>query len=112
VRVALAAVSGSPAVAAEPAEEVLGKWVSTDPKAQPMEFLKDGKFKFGWTKDTGKWEMADGTYKIDKDGKIDATASKGGVSLTLKFKLDKGAIIGSIGAKEYTFKKEAEKKDK
>lgn len=110
--IALTLALSAPTVAAEPDEEIIGKWVSTDAKAQPMEFLKGGKFKFGWTKDSGKWEMADGTYKIDKDGKIDASAGSGGVSLTMKFKLEKGVVTGSLGGKNYTFKKEEPKKDK
>ena len=111
---ALAAVASplSNAGAAEPADEVLDKWVSTDNKAQPMEFLKDGKFKFGWTRDKGKWEMADGTYTVDKDGKIKARAMSGGAGLTLEFTLEKGAVTGTVGGKNYTFKKEEAKKDK
>src|SRR6476646_2571715 len=88
----LVLVAASPNFAAEPEEEVLGKWVSSDGKGPPMEFQKGGKFKFGWTKDKGDWEMADGTYKISKEGKIEANASSGGVSLKMEFKLDKGEI--------------------
>ncbi len=109
--VAFAAVISSPARSAEPDEAVVGKWVSTEPAGQPMEFLKDGKFKFGWTKQKGGWKMADGTYKIDKDGKIKAGAMSGGVGLTLDFKFEKDTITGTIGAKNYTFKKQEEKKE-
>lgn len=101
---ALAVVSFG--VAAEPEEEVLGKWITSDGKGPPMEFAKEGKFKFGWTRDGGDWKMADGTYKISKEGKIDASAGSGGVSLKMEFKLEKEAITGTVGAKNYTWKKE------
>ncbi len=101
----------SSTAAAESEEELLGKWSTGDAKDPPMEFLKDGKFKFGWTKQKDGWKMASGTFKVDKDGKIKANAMSGSVGLTLELKPEKGSVTGSVDGKTYTGKKEEEKKE-
>src|SRR5262245_14541060 len=95
--------------AAEPEEEVIGKWVTTDGKGPPMEVIKGGKFKFGWTREKDGWKMAEGTFQVKKDGNIDAYAGLDGVNLTMYFKLEKGEIKGKVGEKDVTWKKEEPK---
>lgn len=102
----------SVSMAADTAEELTGKWVGEKAADPPLEFTKDGKFKFGWSKKKdGTWDMANGTFKIDKSGKIKADATKGAVGVTLELTLEKGKLSGGLGGKNYIWKKEEEKKE-
>jgi uncharacterized protein (TIGR03066 family) len=95
----VAGVFASGQAAAAPADEVIGRWVSQDADKEPLVFGKDGKFECGFVKEKGKWVMAAGTYTVDPDGKIKATATHGGAKLTMQMTYKDGVITMPRGPK-------------
>lgn len=78
--------------AADNVDSLVGRWVSANAEKHPLEFEKDGTFRYGWEKSASGWVLATGKYTVEANGKIKGTIEREGVKLGTWYML-KGAIL-------------------
>jgi uncharacterized protein (TIGR03066 family) len=83
--------------AAEPKDELVGKWVSNTADKIPLVFAKDGTCKCGSFKEKGEWVFAEGKYTITDKGEITVDAKLKGAAVKEKYTLKDSVLTGSHG---------------
>jgi hypothetical protein len=99
---------------AETIRFLAGWWLSSDAELRPVIFSKEGAFYYGYYWDAQKqhWRLAQGTYRVESDGTINATAKHDRVTLVQQFRIKNGLLTSGVGSPAASiWKKVADQKD-
>jgi hypothetical protein len=82
----------------DPRALILARWRSDDGEGRPIEFLKDGTVKVGYSKRDGKWLVAAGRYAVSPRGLVECKVKCQGGSLRLSWVLtEDGCLVSPRG---------------
>ena len=90
----------------DPAQRLLGKWVSQDNERLPLAFDADGTIHYGWRQPGGGFVVVKGTYTLANNGRVEAVVQNQGAKLTTWFNFKGDELQKPEGPKSKIWRKE------